>query len=165
MTLDASPWGLGGVLEISGVLRAYFASRLTMTDTRILKAKVGDSKSHQTFELLCILVALRAWLHQWRLHRVLVRIRSDNLAALVGAARLKGKAGLILREISYVYTEASFEPALCEHIPGVCNVIADALSRWREPGKSKILPAPLQGASLQTPPPRLATFYRAAPPP
>ena len=90
-------------------------------------------------------MALRAWLHQWRLHRVLVRIRSDNLAALVGAARLKGKAGLILREISYVYTEASFEPALCEHIPGVCNVLADRLSRLHEPGASEGIPAQLAG--------------------
>ena len=131
-----------------------------MTDTRILKAKVGDSKSQQTFELLCILVALRAWLHQWRLHRVLVRIRSDNLAALVGAARLKGKAGLILREISYVYTEASFEPALCEHIPGVCNVLADRLSRLHEPGASEKVPAQLADIPATMIPPRRRSYYR-----
>ena len=40
-TLDASPWGLGGVLEIDGILREYFVSPLTMTDSRIRKAKWG----------------------------------------------------------------------------------------------------------------------------
>ena len=98
----------------------------------------------------------------------MITVRSDSVSALSAALNLTSQganANMLAREMALDIADSLYKPAVLAHIPGVCNVIADVLSRWHEPGKSKILPAPLRGASLQTPPPRLATFYRAAPPP
>ena len=160
LTLDASPWGLGGVLQINGKLVAYFVSRITTTDARVLGCRIGSSKSQQAFELLCVLVALRAWQSHWLEERALVHVRSDNFAALVGASRLKGRQGLILRELSYLYSSACFEPAMVEHLPGVANVTADKLSRIFEPGADEAIPALLADVPATRIPPRGKSFWK-----
>ena len=44
MTLDASPWGLGGVLQLHGVIVACFSSSLTRHDQRIHRRRIGSAK-------------------------------------------------------------------------------------------------------------------------
>ena len=158
--LDASPWGLGGILLVQGVITSWFMSRLTMTDQRMLNKKIGDSTGQQTWELLCVLVALRIWHDWWCNNRAQVHVKSDNIAALIGAANLRGKAGLILRELSYTYSLSSFEPAVSEHVPGVCNSFADCLSRWWEPGVAQSLPALLKPVPRASAPPRKRHYYK-----
>ena len=138
LTLDASPWGLGGVLSLDGIMKKYFYSRLTVTDARLHKRQLGSSKGQQTWESLSVLVALRIWQEHWQGKRVRVEVRSDNYTALTGAAKLKGKQsiGLILRDLAYLYATNSFEPAVCLRVPGVANTLADKLSRIFEPGSS-----------------------------
>ena len=77
-----------------------------------------------------------------------------------GAARLKGKNGLLLRELAYDYAAASFEPELCEHLPGICNGVADTLSRWHEPGSLQVLPTLLRGIEATHIPPRKKSYDR-----
>ena len=52
MTLDASPWGLGGVLQLNGRLISWFASPLTRHDERIHKRRIGFAKGQQVWECL-----------------------------------------------------------------------------------------------------------------
>ena len=57
--LDASPWGLGGVLFIDGVVYSWFQSRLTHWDEKIHQRSIGDCKGQQVWECLAVLVALK----------------------------------------------------------------------------------------------------------
>ena len=58
ITTDASPWGLGAVLEINGRLEAYFSSEVTMLDREILSLGTEPSSSdQQVLEALAMLVA------------------------------------------------------------------------------------------------------------
>ena len=59
--LDASPFGLGGVLCINGRPVTYFTSPLSEHDERIHNQTIGDSTGQQAWECLAVLVALRAW--------------------------------------------------------------------------------------------------------
>ena len=78
-----------------------------------------------------VLIALRVWKDRWVKRRSSITIRSDNMSALALARRLKTSAASrsIGKEIAMVYTSAAFEPKVVEHIPGITNTVADALSR------------------------------------
>ena len=78
-----------------------------------------------------VLIALRVWKDRWVKRRSSITIRSDNMSALALACRLKTSAASrsIGKEIAMVYTSAAFEPKVVEHIPGITNTVADALSR------------------------------------
>ena len=80
--LDASPWGLGGILRVNGVFTSYFASALDEHDLSRFGFALGDAKGQQTWECLVVLVALRLWLPRFRDKRVCLRVRSDSVAAL-----------------------------------------------------------------------------------
>ena len=80
--LDASPWGLGGILRIGGKFIAYFADELTPEDFSKYSFAAGDCKGQQTWECLATLVALRLWFAHWQHVRVCLRIRSDSTTAL-----------------------------------------------------------------------------------
>ena len=160
--LDASPWGLGGVLVINGVLVAYFLSPLSAIDEAIHGYAIGDCKGQQTWECLAVLVALRIWKAQWTNKRCEVRIKSDNISALAMSSKMKIRASpLIAKEIALLYSEAAHEPRIFEHVPGVANVLADALSRIYEPGTDKKLPPQLSSAKKIQVPRRSRTWYKS----
>ena len=48
ITFDASPFGLGALLEVAGGLAAYIESRLMPEDARMLGQSIGSSKGQQT---------------------------------------------------------------------------------------------------------------------
>ena len=48
ITFDASPFGLGALLEVSGNLVAYVESRLLPEDARMLGQSIGSSEGQQT---------------------------------------------------------------------------------------------------------------------
>ena len=147
---------------------AYFHDALCDLDVAKFSHARGDHTGQQTWEALALLVALRLWAPLWKGKRVVITVRSDSVSALSAALNLSSQganANMLAREMALDIAESLYNPAVLAHIPGVCNVIADVLSRWHEPGKSRLLPAPLRGASLQTPPPRVAAYYRAASPP
>ena len=161
--LDASPWGLGGVLVINSIIVAYFTSPLDNYDEQRFDNKIGQTTGQQTWEALCILVALRVWHEHWSHRRVSLTIKSDNVAALVLAAQLKAKGPrrIIAKELALMYAEAAFEPTILQHILGVVNTLADSLSRLYEPGSPKAVPPSLLQVARTPVPVRTADFYKA----
>ena len=85
---------------------------------------------------------MRVWASTWQTRRYTITVGSDKIAALVLAGKLKarGPRAVIAREVALHYAEGSFEPRVTEHVPGVANDIADALSRLSEPNDTKITP-------------------------
>ena len=158
--LDASPWGLGGVLVIDCRVHSFFATKLTRDDEHFLKAKIGSDESQQIFEALAILVAFRVWLPVIRSKKVVLTLTSDNTSALAMSAKLKITAStLIARELALTLCEASFQPRFIEHLPGVMNGHADSLSRLFQPGGRYKIPEALAACKRVHPPRRNAAFY------
>ena len=94
--LDASPWGLGGILIIDSRVYGFFGVRLTKHDERIRSAKIYSGESQQIFEALAILVAMKLWLHVLKAKRVVLTLTGDNTSALAMAAKLKITASPII---------------------------------------------------------------------
>ena len=83
ITWDASPYGMGAILEIAGIAVEFFAIGISNEDVNILVVKRGDCKSQQTLEALAGLIALRVWFRHLATDRVLLKLRGDNMGALV----------------------------------------------------------------------------------
>ena len=67
ITTDASPYGIGAVLELDGVISSFFADRITPLDRDILGLGAEPSSSdQQALEALAVLVSLREWSRVWR---------------------------------------------------------------------------------------------------
>ena len=159
--IDASPWGLGGILIQNGIMTHYFFSALTSIDEKIHGRKIGDSAGQQTWECLAILVALTIWQTAWDKRKCELRIRSDNIAALSMGAKMKIKSSpLIARELALLYSRAAHEPRVFEHVPGISNSIADTLSRLCEPGVPPKLPPQLANATRTGTPSRSRSWYK-----
>ena len=160
MVLDASPWALGGILVIGGIPVAIFHSPLSTEDETIHGFQRGDHRGQQCWECLTVLVAITAWYNQWRTRRLTVCIKSESKSALALAERLKAgpSAKIIAQELALIYHWASFEPKI-EHVPGVANQLADALSRMNDPNKPKGLPQILKSIPFTTIPIRYRSYY------
>ena len=161
MMLDASPFGLGGVLIEDGKIITYFASELTHHDEYIHKQAIGDSRGQQAWECLAVLVALRIWHHRWKHKRVKITIKGDNKSALAMAARLKAgpSAKLVARELGLLYTTVQWQPEV-EHIPGVANRLADPLSRLKDPNKVYTIPPQLRSLPRTPTVTRTKSWYK-----
>ena len=160
--LDASPYGLGGVLIMNGQFIAWFSSPLSRFDECIHDRRIGNSRGQQLWEGLAILVALNLWKSHWQRRRAALAIKSDNIAALTLAGRLKakGERTLVGKEIALLYAESSFEPKLVEHVPGVMNGFPDILSRMEDPNRNHSFPQHLRSVPESICPVRDATYYK-----
>ena len=168
VTTDASPWGLGAVLEIGGVITSYFADAVSEVDKKVLSlAADGSSKDQQALEALVILVALREWAPVWTDRRVQISVRSDNTAALSMVCKMQphsDQMGIIARELALDIGQSSVAPDECQHIAGIANTAADHLSRMYEPGRAKALPSYLEKVPRHQCSPRLHSWWRSVPP-
>jgi hypothetical protein len=164
LELDASPWGLGGVLIIDSQPKSWFASALATEELVILGITLGESSAQQTVEALAALVALRAWKHHWQNSRATVRVRSDSVSALVLALKLKTRGrgpGVIAKEIALDIAEAQYQPHVAEHVPGIHNIVPDALSRKFQPHQKYIVPDILMGVEELLLPPRGRNYFKS----
>ena len=166
ITTDASPFGIGGFVTVSGISLGFFYDALTEMDEYMLEAPRGDAAGQQCFEGLAALVTLRLWAKLWMNRRCLLEFRSDNMAALVMVRQLKGSSNglrLLAQELSLDFAFSSFEPDAIVHTPGVQNVLADILSRKHDPAKagSWQLPPLLQSATWCSPPRRDWPWWRS----
>ena len=164
IAVDASPWGLGAILIIDGRLSEYFADMLSDFDIQFFGHQLGSAEGQQTWEALAMLVALRCWSKYWQEDRVQLEVTGDNLGVLsmVSKMRSAGKgSNMIAREIALDLANGVFRPQMCEHTPGICNVLPDALSRKYQPGSNFALPAPLQGVKEICLPARSASYFKA----
>jgi hypothetical protein len=136
ITFDASPFGLGAVLQIDGRIVRYFANRLMPCDEARYGRVTGSCEGQQTWEALCILVALRCWSKFWQSSRIRLLVRGDNVAALQMLLSLKAKGtgpASIARELAIDLGDGTFRPDIIAHLPGVANVLADECSRKFDP--------------------------------
>ena len=127
---DASPYGMGGILFYKGNPQKWWASALTPDDLSLFAATIGDPAFQAEWELLAILTSVVA--RADCLQSCLVgMIESDIWAALNATMKMASStpsmnalgAEIGIRMASY---RAYFQVA---HVPGVCNVECDALSR------------------------------------
>ena len=136
IVVDASPWGLGGWLSCDGCIKAYFSEAISADDQCILNTKSGTAEGQQTWEALSMLVGLRIWKSWWQTTRVSLAFRGDNVGALSLLAALKGRSkemSLIGRELALDLGDGAYFPEIIEHVPGIANGLADALSRATQP--------------------------------
>ena len=167
ITTDASPYGIGGTLEIGGEVVSFFAGEITSTDKAVLSLQQSPScKDQQTLEALAMLVALRLWSSYWSSRRVVLTVRSDNVSTLAMVAKMQPhgpQLGLIARELALDVASASYVPDVAVHLPGLANKAADALSRKHDPNKAFVLPAYLANCSQIEVPPRLRNWWQSLP--
>ena len=132
--LDASPFGMGGMLEEDGVITSWFWSELDANDVMIHKYAIGDHKGQQVWESLVALVAVKLWAPRWVGRQTTITMKGDNMSALAMSAKLKNKvSSLINREMSLAMSSSSLSPRFVEHVPGAFNYSPDVLSRKRAP--------------------------------
>ena len=120
MAVDASPWGIGGVLIASGRPLAWFADDITQPDLDRFHAQLGDSAFTTLWEALAILVAFRLWRRPGHASATIAP-RSDSLGALSAYSKFASRSpGLtvVLQELAL--DEAEFTtPVTFTHIPGL----------------------------------------------
>ena len=168
VTTDASPYGLGAVLEQNGQIMSFFASAILPTDRQVLSLNdEPTSVDQQVLEALALLVALREWASFWRNQRVTLSVRTDNIATLTMVCKMQphsDRMGIISRELALDIAQSSVSPDDATHIPGIANTAADALSRSLQPGKQHPLPPYLSADLKWEPSPRPATWWKALSP-
>jgi hypothetical protein len=163
LCLDASPWGLGGFLIEDGCITSWFACSLSAAELELLQIREAESAAQQVVEALAALVALRLWKDRWVHTRVSLKVKSDSISALVLCLDLKtrGKGtGIIAREIALDVAQSEYLPRVVEHIPGVDNIIADALSRRHMPHGAFTLPECLRNVQEAAVAPRDISYYK-----
>jgi hypothetical protein len=165
---DASPWGLGAILLVAGVIISFFSVPLGHLDVAFFGHDLGDSSGQQTWEALVILVALRTWRSHWAKIRVKLCVKGDNVSALHLLANLRARGrgpSRIAREIALELCEGNFSPDTVSHLPGVANGLTDALGRQFQPSKPFAVPPCLQGVEQAQPAERTAAYFHSLRPP
>ena len=139
---------------------------ITRGDQKRLGKAALTSEGQQVWEALAILVALRLWGKTWLSRHTVLKVKSDSMSALIAMARLKGRSPgviAIMREMALDIGAAAYLPTTAQHIPGISNDLADALSRQFET-PAKTLPAELAAVKLVRPEPRDRSWWIAAMP-
>eukprot|EP00971_Amphidinium_carterae_P136318 2700800-Amphidinium_carterae.1 len=125
LAVDGSPWGVGATLTVDGVLTRLMSSRLSDADYALHGFLPGDCKGQQTWECLCLLVAIKHWQAHVLQPGVHWTIKSDNTTVLNLVSKLStgGEGpGLIAREIALELTDMVWQPRVASHVPGIDNV-------------------------------------------
>ena len=126
------------------------------------KYTIGSSVSQQVWEAFTALCALRVWAPRWRFRRIHLRVKTDNVAALIMVVKLKASGfgvSLISREMALDIAEAHYTPQVAAHLPGQANLTADFLSRHYD-HEALDLPGTLRGAQRIRLPARDPSWWR-----
>ena len=165
ISVDASPWGFGAILQRGGRIEAWLADRIQNADLRRFRAVRGESKHMTLWEALAILVAVRAWVPADS--RIVIEVRSDSMGALRMALKLASptpELNKVAQELALDLADQLYDISILAHTPGVANVKPDALSRLFAP-EPKAVPAALSGIRPTPCSERGAAFWKAALPP
>ena len=145
---DACPWGLGGILYRKSVPVRWFSAPLSKDLLDKFGAQKGDPGMNTAWEAMALLVALRLWLPKLP-RQLTTRIKSDNVGALRMLLNLTSPSGplsIIAREVALDMAGDNYQISELEHVPGITNVAADALSRLWAPQPE---PFPKLGEAVQ----------------
>ena len=105
-------------------------------------------------------MAVKLWIPILAAKKLVVTLSSDNIAALSLVAEMKASiSALIARELALILSETAFQPRFIQHLPGVMNQDADALSRIYEPGGKHEIPQELKNVRRMHPPLRDTHYY------
>ena len=161
---------------MDGEVKEYFTSPISEEDIGKYGYAIGDVAGQQLWEALAILVAVDLWVSYWSQQQVVLKVKGDNVSALVMLIKMRPKTGadgtpklaIVARELALRLANLSFPPD-AEHTPGVSHKFADILSRVTAPLENDgqqdgILrddahPAMLQSARVEVPP-RGKDWYR-----
>ena len=160
--VDASPWGLAGVLIVDGVVAEYFADPIGPYDCELYGHQLGSPNGQQVWESLTALVALRLWEPLWANKAVRLRLKGDSVTMLTLVVNMRPSSpalSIIGRELAMVFSKATYVPIVAQHVPGVANVIADKLFRWFQPGVRPETPSALANARHRSAPSRVKDYY------
>ena len=160
---DASPHGFGGFLQIDDIPAFYTYGTFSSHDTSVLGIVNTESRAQQAFEALAMLICLRMWIPEVVHQRLRIRVRGDNIGDLSLLAKMQPKSAslrVIACELALDFSKLSFSPDFVEHVPGICNTAADALSRCAASGSDFQLPVMLSSAEFQAPPIRDSKWWR-----
>ncbi len=127
--VDASPWGVGGILVhiATGKLIQAAASRITESDEKQLGVKIGFAGSQGILETLAIWVFLRLWRRFFVDRQRVPILRSDSRAAVSSAEKLASGTQFInhlsaeLRVVHYysvTFPSVNFPPNFFRVPPG-----------------------------------------------
>ena len=159
---DASPYGMGGILlSPGGSVVGYWADVLSADDCARFNAKIGDPAWQTEWEFLAILITIVVF--RVELLNMKFVIQTDNTAAISAAMKLsspKPVMNALAGELALRMEQARATLSLAEHIPGVLNFVADALSRL---GAGSRLPVSLAAARRFEAPGRGRDFWLAWP--
>ena len=158
---DACPTGIGAVLYVSGAVRAWFSEPLTAQDMQLLGggAQIGDPAYQTEFELWAVVLAIKTFGPVFHGEHVRFFLQTDNSAALQAALEFKAKSPLltyIASELTVTLAAFNVAPLWGEHLPGVLNDVADALSRGS-------VPAAVTGSPRCEVPPRARDLFWVLP--
>ena len=167
-SVDASPWGIGGLLQDGSRVVAKFYDRVTPEDVARLGIVVGDPAYQTVLEGVAILVAVRVFapVAAWRAGSLAsLHVRSDSKgalgAAVKGASTGDPSLNLVGQEIAYDQALGDYRVDVYEHTPGVANIGPDYLSRMFAPGaSSRKEPEYLVPVTALAVPERTATWWR-----
>ena len=124
----------------------------------------SDPAGQQTWEALCMLIALRVWKRFWLDSVSFLTTKTDNMTTLMLITKLKASGrgpAIVARELALDLGDASHSPNMRTHISGISNNTCDALSRLNQPGKSYCIPPSLSHLSPTTIPRRDVAWYKS----
>ena len=160
---DASPYGLGAILFkiATGEVISYWADDLRDEDFKRFKAQRGDPAWQNEWEMLAVLASIVAFESDIAGEKFL--LQADNMTAIEAASKYKSTRPLIntmAGELALRMDKIRTEMTMAEHIPGILNVEADALSRL---SAGKVLPKELREAHRLQAPSRSDDFWMCWP--
>jgi hypothetical protein len=160
---DASTTGMGAILFDAQTLEPvnFWADSITAQDEQVWRAEKGISGHMALWELLTLVVSVRIWAPFLRGDLAEVRVQADSMPALGAAVKMTSPTPVLnelAMELALALESIGAEVAVGEHIRGVLNVEADALSRLWEGAE---LPARLRCVRRTTAPSRQETWYHA----
>ena len=160
---DASTTGMGAVLldAVSGEPVSWWADGISDDDVARWGYNLNDPAAMAVWETLAVLVSVRVWGSRIGARAGAFRLQADSRAALGAAVHLTSPVPVLnelAQEVALELEAAGLEVVAGEHLRGLLNVEADALSRLAEGAE---VPPRLRGTPRSVAPPRGNSFYKA----
>ena len=67
----------------------YFATAISEQDINKFGMVIGEARGQQLWDALAILIAIDLWTKEWHRERIVLKVRSDNVAALTLLTKMR----------------------------------------------------------------------------
>ena len=123
-------------MTIGGQPKAWFSDGYSQRDTENYDIKVGDCSSQQSGECLALVSAVKSWKSEWSKEDCLLAIHADNITMADSFKGSSRAVNILARVLALEFDDPTHRPDQRKHCAGVCNKVADDLSRRLLPGVS-----------------------------